>query len=256
MSRTRNIVSLTSFPARINGVHLVIKSMFAQTVKPDMVVLYLVKSEFENSKGARVPPSLEKLVGRRFEIRWVEDNIRSYNKLYHALRDFPDDNIITIDDDKIYRPRIIERLLAVHKKYPRAVVAHRVRLVRLDKPYRKWHRLRGWLMPWVRAPRFSLLQTGVGSALYPPRCMHKDVSNKELFTRLAPLADDLWFWAMAVLAGTPIAPVPFGYLSNTDVDGSQSVGLKFINYAQNKNDEQMKNIISYYPELSMLLRGC
>ena len=44
------VVSLTSFPKRIDTVDIVIKSMFKQTVIPDKILLYLSKEEFKNKK--------------------------------------------------------------------------------------------------------------------------------------------------------------------------------------------------------------
>lgn len=40
------IVSMTSYPARINTVHLAIRSLLAQKVLPDKIVLWLCKSDF------------------------------------------------------------------------------------------------------------------------------------------------------------------------------------------------------------------
>jgi hypothetical protein len=45
--------------------------------------------------------------------------------------------------------------------------------------------------------------TGVGGILYPPHALYEeDVTNSELFLSLAPNADDVWFYAMAMRNGT------------------------------------------------------
>ena len=43
----RIIVSMTSYPARINTVHLAIRSLLAQKVLPDKIVLWLCKSDLK-----------------------------------------------------------------------------------------------------------------------------------------------------------------------------------------------------------------
>lgn len=42
----RVIISLTSYPPRIKGVHKVIESLYRQTVLADEIILYLSNEEF------------------------------------------------------------------------------------------------------------------------------------------------------------------------------------------------------------------
>ena len=46
--KTKLIVSLTSFPERIPTLHICLSSLMQQTVKPDMLVLWLAKEQFPN----------------------------------------------------------------------------------------------------------------------------------------------------------------------------------------------------------------
>ena len=101
------IVSLTSFPARIGMVHLVVQSLLNQSLQPRKVVLYLSRHEFP---GNKVPPWLTRLENGRFEIRFVEENLRSYKKLLFALVDFPGAWIATFDDDRLYPAHTLARL--------------------------------------------------------------------------------------------------------------------------------------------------
>ena len=52
-------VSLTSFPARIEYVHLAIKSLMLQSYKPDRVVLWLAEEQFPDHK---LPEQLTALI--------------------------------------------------------------------------------------------------------------------------------------------------------------------------------------------------
>ena len=43
---TKLIVSLTTFPGRINSVHKTISTLLTQTLKPDEVILWLAEAQF------------------------------------------------------------------------------------------------------------------------------------------------------------------------------------------------------------------
>ena len=96
-----------------------------------MTVLYLATDEFPR-REEDLPRELLALRSERFEIRWTT-NIRSYKKLIPALKDFPDDIIITFDDDLLFRPELVERLLIGYKKYPALIQCHRITNISFDE---------------------------------------------------------------------------------------------------------------------------
>lgn len=103
------IVSLTSFPERINQVRKVLDSILNNTLKPDLIVLVLSIDEFPNKE---IPKELTDLENEgKLKIKWVEGNEYPYKKLMYTLKDYPDDLIITVDDDVIYAPNIIQTLV-------------------------------------------------------------------------------------------------------------------------------------------------
>ena len=120
----RIIVSLTTFPQRINTVHKTIKTLLNQTLKPNKVILYLALSQFEK-KEEELPNNLLKLKDYGLEIKWCED-IKSYKKLIPALEEFKDDIIITFDDDIYYPKDVVENLYNAHLAYPFAICSNRI----------------------------------------------------------------------------------------------------------------------------------
>ncbi|MDR3089992.1 MAG: hypothetical protein LBU39_09260 [Desulfobulbaceae bacterium] len=249
----KTIVSLTSFPARIDIVAAVVKTMLAQTVSADKVVLYLTLSQFPDK---RIPEALSVLrrENQRFEVRFYEKDIRSFTKLIPALDEFPDDRIITVDDDTIYPHDLIENLMRTpEQSATNRVCARRVRYIKGDI-YKKWHSIRGWMKPFCRAASFRYLPTGVGGVLYPPHCLHEDVARDDIFMRICPTADDLWFWAMATLNGVKIA-VAGGDTATPSYSGSQRESLAAINCGvNNANNEAFAHILRAYPELLKFIR--
>lgn len=254
--KQQNIISLTTFPARIHQVHNVINSLLNQSVKPDKIVLYLSLVEFPNRI---VPPQLDALTKNSvFEIRFVSENFKSYKKLVHALADFSHANIITVDDDIIYPKNMLSQLLRCHARHPKDVCANRIRTIKIEDgaiaPYSEWQLSEKRLMP--RRHGYKNFFCGAGGVLYPPKSLHPDVLNNQKFMKLCPNQDDVWFWAMAVLNKRKISVTRFGYnLQERTVAAVQSVGLwNTINSATtNPNNTAIANVINEYPAIAVKL---
>jgi len=244
------IVSLTSFPARINTVHQTIETLLVQTYKADRIILWLAEDEFPDGEDS-LPPQLRRLCDRGLEIRWCE-NIRSYKKLIPTVKSFPDAIVITFDDDLLYNRRSIERLVVSYMAKPDCIHCHRAARMIYHTP--DWVDRVLDLKKGYPAPTYLNEPTGCGGCLYPPYCFHKDITNQELFLTLAPTNDDLWFWLMGVLNGYRVNIVEENKLKLIYIPHTQEVGLFHIN---NEGEKllfvQLKNILQYYPELNSLL---
>ena len=141
LKQKKVIVSLTSFPAAMIYAKDAINSILAGNTLPDKLVLYLTFSHFKDNK---VPLELMNLANSNplFEIRNYSQDIRSYRKLIPALKDFPNDIIVTIDDDVRYHKNMLRDLLLLHKKIPDVIIANRAKKIKLNAPYRKWKKYR------------------------------------------------------------------------------------------------------------------
>lgn len=251
------IVSLTSFPPAVKYAVEAIRSILAGSVLPDKIVLYVTLEQF-GPEG--LPPELLKLVSENpiVEVRDYPRDIRSYRKLVPALRDFPDEVIVTIDDDVKYHRHLLRDLLRWHRKFPKDIVAHRVKRIFPDKGYRKWRKYRWYhfLAPGYNA-RFDNLQTGVGGVLYPPHALKEEMIDEDLFTRIAPTADDLWFWAAAVANGRRIVPVKFGHNKPRGLGKPRELALKKVNFkgGTDRNKEMFDAILREYPQIKKMLEN-
>lgn len=250
-NKQKVIVSLTSFPEAIPYAVQSIRSIIAGSVLPDKIVLYLDTQKF--SDGA-VPMELETLkkVNSFFEVRFTPDEICSYKKLIPALKDFPDDIIVTVDDDIMYHHNMLRDLLRMHKRVPDAIAAHRVRKIRPDAPYSKWKKYK-WYDFVFRKLHFSRLsmQTGVGGVLYPPHSLDESMLDPRLFMEIAPTTDDLWFWAAAVSRGTYIVPLPNGKSHASEIGKPEKLSLKTINLkpGDDRNRQALDRILERFPSI-------
>ena len=94
------IVSLTSFPARIGKLWIVIECMLRQKSQPEKIMLWLSREQFPNEL-ADLPKRLVEQTERGLDIKFVDNDFRSHKKYYYAFKEFKDKFELTIDDDLI-----------------------------------------------------------------------------------------------------------------------------------------------------------
>ena len=224
------ILSLTTFPDRINSVSKTIKTLLNQTLKPDKVILWLASEQFQK-KEQELPGDLLELKNFGLDIKWCED-IKSYKKLIPSLIEFPNDIIITFDDDIYYPFDTVEKLYNSYLKNPDCIHTNRAK-----RFYIKNNTICAKKMSevyWTKYQDISYknAQTGCGGVLYPPKSLNPNVLNKQEFMSLIPTHDDIWFWLNAILNNTKIKVVSSYDISLITIEDTQKYGLSKIN---NKN---------------------
>lgn len=243
------VVSLTSFPARINTVHTSIESLLMQNLKPNKVILWLSNEEFPN-KESDLPNNLLNLKNYGLSIKWCE-NIGSYKKLIPALRELKNSIIITADDDLYYHPKMVERLYFSYIENPYLIHCHRV--TKFYKEDNQFKAIAGGYDVY-KMPTFLHKLTGGAGTCYPPGCFYKDVCNIELIRKLIPTNDDIWFWVMTSLNGRKCNIIKNSCNALYFVKNSQETALNYNNDSgENLFWKQLSKIFNQYPEFKNLL---
>jgi len=247
------MVSITSFQQRMYDIHFALYSLLNQSLKPNGVVLWLGEKEFPN-KEDDLPQSVLSLKNNGLTIKWCKD-IGPYTKLIPALKEFPDDIIVTADDDIYYPRNWLELLYNAYLKEPQYIHCHRAHRITFDE-YKNINKYSQWTAEVSNVDlSFCNFITGSGGILYPPKSFYKDVLNEQLFLKLSPTADDIWFWAMAVLNNTKINVIKnnIAILHFTNIERefglSGDITLSQKNNIGGGNDKQLKNIFNHYPDL-------
>lgn len=239
------VVSLTSYGRRVEKgvVYYTILSLLNQSVRPTKIILWLDDSWSLNT----LPKRLKKLLEYNVEIKFCND-VKSYKKLIPTLKEYPDSLIITVDDDVIYSKYLVENLIAGYYtdgniQCTNASIPHRIG--NSFSKYNDWPSVRELISGQRIVP------IGVGGVLYPPHSLSDEVLNENDFMRLAPQADDLWFWVMAVRKGSKHSFVKLRGKSysfdNIYQYFHKGSALTHSNAKQSKNDIQLKNILNDYP---------
>lgn len=235
------IVSLTSYSHRVDTVFLTIQSVFSQSIKPDKVLLYLSEEEFNEQN---IPENLRRFISRGLEIIFCKD-IKSYKKLIYALKDYPNDVIVTADDDIIYPRFWLEQLYDAYLKEPNYIHCHRMHYMKINnkgklKSYNSWFGESDKL-----EVSFLVFPTGGAGAIYTSNLLSELVTDEKLFVELAPTADDVWFKAMSLLNGTKCKKVNSNIMKYLHtIEGTQEIGLYHKNRYQ--NDIQIKKVFDYF----------
>jgi hypothetical protein len=251
-SSKKVIVSLTSFPLRLENLHLCIKSLLQQTYKPHKIILWLGSDVSNND----VPESLLKMQQYGLDIRFKSEDLGSHKKYFYAMQEFPEDIIITVDDDYLYDKNLIKDLMNMYAKHNTSICT-----------------LIGWRMIWnkdsgellerrewryvkniLKAPSKELYIMG-SYTLYPPNSLDVRVFDIENIRRLCTNTengivgyDDSWLKCMATLNSTTIvnARMYSKFFEIPEIFDSQELSLGGVCLADNYEGIVAQKIFSYY----------
>lgn len=237
------IVSLTSYPARIEKVALCVQSILRQSMSANRVILWLAEEQFPDHN---LPFELSQLVSDKFEIRYCDD-LRSYKKIFYTAQEFCDAIIITADDDTLYPENWLAGLYETSLEYQNMIVCYRAHEIVLDGcgcpvEYVLWNDL----SPDMKGPSNNLVAIGVGGILYP-RGFFEDVDfNYEIIKKLCPSTDDLWLKAIEMLKDIPVVKVCTNSKEWFTINDTQMTRLTASNVGENVNDKSFRALMDYY----------
>jgi len=238
------IVSLTTKPGRIHKIWMVIESILRQDIKPDGLFLYLAKEEFDSEKA--LPSKLLSLRKRGLQIVFVEENLKPHNKYFYSMSSFPNADILTVDDDKIYPSGLIGTLVSCRKEYTHEICSISARKIgiagNMPNKYINWE-----IMKTDVGPSHSLLSLGVCGVLYPPGALHQDLFDVRELKRNALLSDDLWIKIMALRNDTRIVSLAHQFKQHfVSITGLKSAQLMKQNVENGQNDVVFNNLLNLY----------
>tara|TARA_R110000751_G_scaffold63421_2_gene130872 strand:+ start:2023 stop:4062 length:2040 start_codon:yes stop_codon:yes gene_type:complete len=250
------VVSLTTLPHRISLINLTLESIFNQTYVPEKVVLYITDKIDEKTLSN---PKIKTFIERGLTIKKVPD-VGPHTKLLYALKDYPNKNIITLDDDIIYPINTIQALWTQHEKFDSCIISNWAREISFDSngvvegvrsgrlltPPRLENQIEQ-PTKYTASPNILAFPYGTSGVLYPPNSLDNEVYNLELIKKLCPKEDDIWFKAMGLLKNTPVVVTNLGINPEHHcLTGSQDEALRHDNHGLNLNKKQMENVFNHY----------
>lgn len=130
--KLRVVCSLTSMPNQYEKVIKTLESLNAQTYKLDAIYLSLPK--VSRRLGTKYPP-VPKAISENCSVISCED-MGPITKLSGGLlaEKDPDTVIISFDNDMVYPPTMVEKLVVHHKQYPNSAIGSSGMLLRYECP--------------------------------------------------------------------------------------------------------------------------
>lgn len=243
------IISLTSFPQRINTVWITISSLLNQDMKPKKIILWLAAEQFPKEK---IPWMLQRLKKRGLEIRFCED-LKPHKKYFYTMMDYPTEVVITADDDILYPEDHISNLWKGYKTYNDCIICSRAHTIKFNGKY--FAKYNDWDNTKEQIPGYRVVPIGCNGVLYPPHSLHLETFNKAKLKELALFTDDLWLKCMALLNKTKSVRCYDYDLIYFNLLYCQFGGLWKKNAAgENRNDKVWNDLMCEYPEVIELLK--
>lgn len=236
------IVSLTSYPDRIRTLSRVIKTLMVQTRRPDLIILWLAEEQFAN-RDEDLPGDLIELTNYGLTIRWCKD-LKPHKKYFYVMQEYPEDIVITVDDDVYYSPRMISVLMDEYDKHRNSVIC--IRANRIAKPEQgkfDYTEFETYYRGLCGIELTDILPTGVGGVLYPPHSIPKDAFDEDLIRKLCLYQDDIWLKTWSVINGftnvIAVEELPLDIIKELQSD------CLFIKNQKAGNDGALENIVQY-----------
>lgn len=242
------IVSVTSYGKRvIDTLPYMLYSLLQQSLLPERIVVWL---DWDNWDDSKLPLLLVKMKGLGVEFRYCED-LKSYKKLIPSLEAFPDNPIVTLDDDFYYHHDYIKWITEAYDKSDKMTVLGQWGCIPEKSdgkyvPYNEWKDCK-------YGDEISPVSFFGCGCCYPPYIFDDEIKKKAIFMKLCPTADDIWFWAMEERQNIKrqyILQKGNGYHTSVnrieEYDWSLDCTLMHQNVVVGRNNAQLDAVVAYY----------
>jgi len=234
------VVSLTSWPPRAKTLPLVLLTLLEQTLRPAMIYVWLSHDDQDMISNEH----REFFTKHGVKFKAVDDLI-AHKKWLPLLELGQTDSFVIADDDTYYPKDWFDYLVSEAEQYPDCIVAHRCHKIKVNhdnipEAYVDWEK-----DVKVGGNSHLLFPTGCGGVVIHPEAVSEEFRRRDLIEKLCPLADDIWLKAAYLQAGFKCRKSHYSFPC-LDYPGTRESGLAVKNVDQGANDQQLKDVFSYF----------
>ncbi|WP_166424021.1 hypothetical protein [Paraglaciecola sp. 20A4] len=240
------IISLTSYKPRFATLFPTILSLIQQKVVPNLIILWVADEDFNY-----IPEEILNLRGIVNEQGTVFDIIKTqdtgpYKKIIPCIKKYPNNFIVTADDDIYYPPWWLKYLVNEYNGIDSEIISYLTHEITFNKfsnsinPYNDWVRNKQQNVDGLLG-----FAVGAGGVFYPPYSLDDLVSCHDIFLKECAMADDIWLFWMARKKGSTTRKTK-KYFKPICWPSSQKVSLLTSNVQNNANDQKIRNMLSKF----------
>lgn len=239
-------VCITSFPARIKSLDIVVRSLIAQSIQAQRITIVLGRDEFPST--GHLPSQLRELCSDTIGIHLTDRTRHNYDKLFHGAQS---SRVAIFDDDVIHKGNTIEKLIDTSRKHPGCVIANRSHRITLTDDRRGIRPYSDWDKEMIQeTPSHLVFPTGAGGVLYDKAFFTApQVGDDHMILRTAPFADDIWLKVQSIMKGikavTTDACSSLGSWYHSYTPEMSQGALHKLNTERGLNDIQLQSCIRY-----------
>lgn len=220
------IVSFTTFAARADDACKMIYNLLSkQTYKNFHLVCTLYKDDVH-----KVSDTFNLFVENNlFEVIIADENLCPHLKYFYAMKKYKDKPIITVDDDRLIHPRLLEMLINKYESINyKSVIS--VSAPIMTKTGNKVNARTAWSRPENRlkpnACSYLAVAEGFAGVLYPANCFD-DIDKYLNIIKLCLYDDDICLKAMEIMEHVPVTQIngTESHVLGTNIAGTQEVRL-------------------------------
>lgn len=195
------ILSCTTTKDRLEFLYYTVKSVYRQTLKPDVFYINISQDSHMQDSGIKEPPTW--LNNENIVVNFVE-NTGPYRKLLPVLsKSSEEDIIVTIDDDVLYHRNWLKTIVETAMEHPAEIVCGRAKKINknvlgLYQSYYNWRRVK------TSCSGFWLLPIGCAGVAYRKNLINEEFIKDGNFLKIAKANDDLWFRMASLINGVNV----------------------------------------------------
>lgn len=247
------IVTMTSYPKRIGNIGFAIwLLLYKQTLPPDEIHLWLSMQEFVNLEKD-LPADLQLLCSqKKVQLHWLSKNtyVHKRHEIFKIAN--KDDCVFLIDDDVMYDNHLIERVMAIHKQHPNAIICYNNYSI---------HAYSGRHIKYIEStlgpgPHVNKVRW-CGQSMIPVSTYPKQLLNEKILAcrdQLSPISDECWVQPWIVLNHIPVYFMGLDWGTDLDPKTGKTSGLVSWTHQKDANgyekrDNWLYAVISHFPQL-------
>jgi len=218
--------------------------MIRQTQRAEKIVIWLSREQFPDEKDS-LPNNLLQLCDRGLDIRFVDEDIRSFKKFYYAFQEFPNKCVVTIDDDLLFPSTFVEHIYDCSMRHPNSVIANFGFKFRWDEKINYIEVIDSPITE-EETGRHLFFGSG-GGTLFRPEKMLPFMNSIFEIRQVCPTADDIYLNSLSRLADLDVT-----FMSNSpllSLWNKSDVKLDHYNGPMSdinsKNAEQLQKLVEY-----------